>query len=127
MRRRHCELSAQTGEGLEAVREMLRGKCTCLAGQSAVGKSSLLNALFPELKLETGGLSKKTERGRHTTRHSELLYIKEIDAIVTDTPGFSILEVMELEPEELRTISRSFTAYSAGLTAACTIKSRAAK
>lgn len=94
--------SAQTGEGLEAVREMLRGKCTCLAGQSAVGKSSLLNALFPELKLETGGLSKKTERGRHTTRHSELLYIKEIDAIVTDTPGFSILEVMELEPEELR-------------------------
>ena len=94
--------SAETGEGLGKVRERLRGKCTCLAGQSAVGKSSLLNAIFPRLGLETGALSRKTARGRHTTRHSELLYLEELDAIVADTPGFSILEVMDLEPEELR-------------------------
>ncbi len=94
--------SAETGEGMGQVRELLRGKCTCLAGQSAVGKSSLLNALFPHLNLETGGLSRKTARGRHTTRHSELLYLEELDAIVTDTPGFSILEALDLEPEELR-------------------------
>ena len=61
--------SAQTGEGIEALREAMRGKVTCLAGQSAVGKSSLLNALFG-LSLETGGLSRKTERGRHTTRRA---------------------------------------------------------
>ena len=63
-----------------------------------MGKSSLLNALCPALDLKTGGLSKKTARGKHTTRHSELMYIKELDAAVIDTPGFSILEVMEIEP-----------------------------
>lgn len=94
--------SAQTGYGMEQVRKLLEGKCTCLAGQSAVGKSSLLNALCPELRLETGGMSRKTSRGRHTTRHSELLYLHELNAVVADTPGFSILEALELEPEELR-------------------------
>ena len=94
--------SVATGEGLAPLKEQLRGKCTCLAGQSAVGKSSLVNALAPHLALETGGMSKKTARGRHTTRHTELLDLKEIDAILTDTPGFSILEVLEMEPEQLR-------------------------
>ena len=65
-------VSAETGEGLDALKETLHNKVTCFAGQSAVGKSSLLNALFPDLHLETGGLSEKTERGRHTTRHAEL-------------------------------------------------------
>ena len=68
-------VSAQTGQGLEALGARLRGKTTCFAGQSAVGKSSLLNALSPQMGLETGGLSKKTDRGRHTTRHSELYYL----------------------------------------------------
>ena len=64
--------SALTGEGIPALREAMRGKVTCLAGQSAVGKSSLINALLG-LQLETGGLSRKTERGRHTTRRSEMM------------------------------------------------------
>ena len=67
-----------------------------------MGKSSLLNAISPGLCLETGGLSKKTARGRHTTRYSELLTLDDLDAVVVDTPGFSMLECMDIEPEELR-------------------------
>jgi len=88
--------SALTGDGVESLREAMRGKVTCLAGQSAVGKSSLLNALFG-LELETGGLSRKTERGRHTTRRSEMMAVDGM--IVLDTPGFSLLEIEEpIEP-----------------------------
>lgn len=96
------EVSAQSGEGLDLLKQLLQGKFTCLAGQSAVGKSTLLNAISPILKLETGEMSRKTARGRHTTRHSELLLLPELEAVVADTPGFSILECMEIEPEELR-------------------------
>lgn len=91
--------SAYTGEGLIALKEALTGKVSCFTGQSAVGKSSLLNALLPELALEVGGLSKKTERGRHTTRHAQL--VPAYGGAVVDTPGFSLLETRELEPEEL--------------------------
>ena len=90
-------VSAQTGEGVEALREAMRGKVTCLAGQSAVGKSSLPNRLFG-LELETGGLSRKTERGRHTTRRSEMMALDGM--FVLDTPGFSLLELEEtMEPD----------------------------
>lgn len=90
--------SARTGEGIEALREAMRGRVTCLAGQSAVGKSSLLNALFG-FELETGGLSRKTERGRHTTRRSEMMAIDGM--MVLDTPGFSLLELEAgLEPQD---------------------------
>ena len=90
-------VSAQTGEGVEMLREAMCGKVTCLAGQSAVGKSSLLNRLFG-LELETGGLSRKTERGRHTTRRSEMMALDGM--FVLDTPGFSLLELEEtMEPE----------------------------
>ena len=85
--------SALTGEGVDALREAMRGKVTCLAGQSAVGKSSLLNALFG-LELETGGLSRKTERGRHTTRRSEMMNLDGM--MVLDTPGFSLLEFEDI-------------------------------
>ena len=89
--------SAKTGEGVEALREAMRGRVTCLAGQSAVGKSSLLNRLFG-LELETGGLSRKTDRGRHTTRRSEMMVLDGM--LVLDTPGFSLLELEEnIEPE----------------------------
>ncbi len=89
--------SALTGEGVEALKDAMRGKVTCLAGQSAVGKSSLLNALFG-LDLETGGLSRKTERGRHTTRRSEMMAVDGM--IVLDTPGFSLLELEDvIEPQ----------------------------
>lgn len=90
--------SAHTGEGIEALREAMRGKVTCLAGQSAVGKSSLLNALFG-LELETGGLSRKTERGRHTTRRAEMMAVDGM--MVLDTPGFSLLELEAgLDPQD---------------------------
>ena len=89
--------SALTGEGVDALREAMRGRVTCLAGQSAVGKSSLLNALFG-LELETGGLSRKTERGRHTTRRSEMMVVDGM--MVLDTPGFSLLELDEMDPQD---------------------------
>ncbi len=93
-------ISACTGAGVEALRRRLAGRVSCFAGQSAVGKSSLLNALYG-LELTTGGLSQRTERGRHTTRHAQLLRCG--DALVVDTPGFSLLELWEeLPPEELR-------------------------
>lgn len=92
-------VSAETGEGLDALHALMDGKVSCFAGQSAVGKSSLLNALIPELHLETGGLSKKTERGRHTTRHAELWPYG--NGAVLDTPGFSMFETECLEQEEL--------------------------
>ena len=90
--------SAMTGEGIPALREAMRGKVTCLAGQSAVGKSSLINALLG-LQLETGGLSRKTERGRHTTRRSEMMASDGM--LVLDTPGFSLLELEDgIEPQD---------------------------
>ena len=92
-------LSAETGEGLETLRDRLRGNVSCFAGQSAVGKSSLLNALIPDLHLETGALSKKTDHGRHTTRHAELWPYE--NGAVLDTPGFSMFETECLEQNEL--------------------------
>lgn len=105
-------VSAQTGEGVEALREAMRGKVTCLAGQSAVGKSSLLNALFG-LGLETGGLSRKTERGRHTTRRAEMMNVDGM--LVLDTPGFSLLEMEEnMDPQDFAQLYPEYNALSEG-------------
>lgn len=102
--------SALTGEGVDVLREEMRGKVTCLAGQSAVGKSSLLNALFG-LELETGGLSRKTERGRHTTRRSEMMNIDGV--MVLDTPGFSLLELEEaIEPQAFAELYPEYNALA---------------
>lgn len=90
--------SALTGEGLDALRARMRGELCCMAGQSAVGKSTLLNALCG-LRLKTGGLS-KIGRGRHTTRHAELMEAAGLS--VLDTPGFSLLSLdAGLMPERL--------------------------
>jgi len=94
-------VSAKSGKGLRSIYKVLRGKTTCFAGQSAVGKSSILNALFKELELETGVLSKKTERGKHTTRHAELIKLNKVGGIVVDTPGFSLLDTGEIEPVDI--------------------------
>ncbi|MBR1408841.1 MAG: ribosome small subunit-dependent GTPase A [Clostridia bacterium] len=105
-------VSAKTGDGLGLLRPALEGKVTCLAGQSAVGKTSLLNALFG-LAMETGGLSEKTERGRHTTRKAELMTFG--DALVMDTPGFSLLELEDdLPPEEIADQYEEYAALSEG-------------
>lgn len=92
-------VSAKTGEGIFELNEQLRDKVTCFAGQSAVGKSSILNRILPDLHLETGGLSRKTDRGRHTTRHAELW--PYLGGAVLDTPGFSLFETECLDQEQL--------------------------
>lgn len=92
-------VSSRTGEELLALKAALTGKISAFAGQSAVGKSSLLNALFPELALETGELAKKTDRGKHTTRQAELWPL--LGGAVLDTPGFSLFELEEIPQEAL--------------------------
>ena len=88
--------SAGTGEGVEALREMLRGKLTAFTGNSGVGKSSILNRLCPSLSLPTGEVSEKLGRGRHTTRHVELYSLGE-DTYVMDTPGFSSFDTDQMD------------------------------
>lgn len=88
--------SAETGEGVEKLRALLEGKLTAFTGNSGVGKSSILNRLAPELKLETGEVSEKLGRGRHTTRHVELYRLGE-NTYVADTPGFSSFDTDQME------------------------------
>ena len=97
---RNLMVSALTGEGLEELKEHLKGKISTLAGPSGAGKTSLLNALFPHLNLPVGELSAKLGRGRHTTRHVELLPLPT-GGWVADTPGFSRLNLPRLAPQEV--------------------------
>ncbi|MFF2484117.1 ribosome small subunit-dependent GTPase A [Paenibacillus sp. NPDC058071] len=91
--------SSRRGEGVEALHERLRGHIAVFAGQSGVGKSSLLNAIVPGLALETNEISNRLGRGKHTTRHVELIEVG--GAYVADTPGFSQLDFTELGIEDL--------------------------
>ena len=88
--------SAETGDGVEALRALLKGKLTAFTGNSGVGKSSILNRLCPELALPTGEVSEKLGRGRHTTRHVELYDLGD-DTYVADTPGFSSFDTDQME------------------------------
>jgi len=90
------QASAKTCEGVEDLRKLLAGKLTAFTGNTGVGKSSMLNALCPELKLATGEVSEKLGRGRHTTRHVELYKIGE-DTYVADTPGFSSFDTDQMD------------------------------
>ncbi|MGN8874359.1 ribosome small subunit-dependent GTPase A [Pseudoflavonifractor sp. HCP28S3_F10] len=106
-------MSAETGEGVEDLRCVIAGKVCAFTGNSGVGKSSILNALEPGFGLQTGAVSEKLGRGRHTTRHVELFRLSN-GAIVADTPGFSSFdtELMELRrPEELQYTFREFRPY----------------
>ena len=88
--------SAETGEGVEELRQLLQGKLTAFTGNTGVGKSSMLNRLCPELNLATGEVSEKLGRGRHTTRHVELYRLGE-DTYVADTPGFASFDTEQMD------------------------------
>lgn len=104
--------SAKTGQGLSALRARMQGEVSCMAGQSAVGKSTLLNALLG-LTLKTGDLSDRIRRGKHTTRHAELLEVGGMT--VLDTPGFSLLSLEAgMEPEALQGWYPDYAALAQG-------------
>ena len=94
-------MSAKKGLGVEEVKACLYGKTSTVAGPSGVGKSSFINLLQSGVQMETGSISEKIERGKHTTRHSELIAL-ENDSYILDTPGFSSLSVFDLEKEDLK-------------------------
>ena len=102
-------VSAREGWNLDRLQEILRGKISCLSGQSAVGKSSLINSILPEIHLETGELSEKIGRGKNTTRHAEL--IPCMGGALLDTPGFSLLE-FQYDPGLAQLGYPEFAAYS---------------
>lgn len=106
-------LSGKMEQDLEELRSCLYGKTTVLAGPSGVGKSTLVNRLFPEAKMETGEISQKIERGKHTTRHSELFCLGN-ETYLMDTPGFSSLTVLDFEKEELRACFPEFQKLEGG-------------
>lgn len=90
----------KTGEGLDVLRDILKGKRTAFAGPSGAGKSTLINILHPQALAETGVVSHKTSRGRHTTRHVELFTLED-GGEVFDTPGFTSFEAVETDEQEL--------------------------
>ncbi len=103
---RTLRVSAHTATGMQALSDALAGKISCFAGQSAVGKSSLLNGLLPLLHLPVGGLARRTDRGKHTTRHAELWPYR--GGAVLDTPGFSLLELPGFSQDTLNAAYREF-------------------
>lgn len=92
--------SVANSTGIEELKRVLKDKVSVFAGPSGVGKSSLLNALQPGLQLKTGEVSYKLKKGRHTTRHVELIHLTS-GGLIADTPGFSSLHLLEIPPEQL--------------------------
>ena len=107
---RTIAVSAAKKEGIDTIQELLRGKTTTVAGPSGVGKSSLVNCLQSGTVMETGSISEKIERGKHTTRHSELISIAQ-DTYILDTPGFSSLGLFRLEKEQLAEFYPEFAPF----------------
>ena len=103
-------VSVREEQGLENLKAMLAGKTTALAGPSGAGKSSLMNWLLPEAEMETGAVSEKIKRGRHTTRHSELFHLGE-GTYLFDTPGFSSLYLADFTDETLKLYFREFSDF----------------
>ncbi len=104
-------LSAETGQGIAEFNEKLKDEVTVFAGNSGVGKSSLLNRIFGQNTFETGDVSQRAERGKHTTRHSELAVLPQGGYII-DTPGFGSLDFSLLQPENVSDLFREMTSYT---------------
>jgi ribosome biogenesis GTPase len=102
--------SAHCNEGIDEIKEVLSGKITTLAGPSGVGKSSIMNILNPSANMDTGEISRKIMRGKHTTRHSELIPISD-DTYLMDTPGFSNIYLDDIEAEELKDFYSEFVKF----------------
>lgn len=102
--------SALMGQGVEEIRGILKGKTTVVAGPSGVGKSSLTNLLQKEVQMETGEISRKLKRGKHTTRHSQVIPVGE-HTYLMDTPGFSSLYLTDMEEQELKDYFPEFRKY----------------
>lgn len=102
--------STYEGEGMDEIREILKGKTTVVAGPSGVGKSSITNCMHGEVQMETGEISKKLKRGKHTTRHSQVIPVEK-NTFLVDTPGFSSLYLTDMKEEELRDYFPEFVMY----------------
>ena len=102
--------SALQEEGIEEIRSILKGKTTVVAGPSGVGKSSLTNLLQKEIRMETGEISRKLKRGKHTTRHSQVIPVGD-HTYLMDTPGFSSLYLTDMEEQELKDYFPEFRKY----------------
>ncbi len=112
-------LSVKQERGLDELKGLLRGKTSTLAGPSGVGKSSLLNKLVPDADMQIGELSRKIDRGKNTTRHSELFLVKELskpgeETYIIDTPGFTSLEVRDVTTDSIMSYYPEFTEYEPG-------------
>lgn len=107
-------VSCVTGEQIEHIRDLLKGKISLFCGNSGVGKSSLLNLLDDRFEIKTGEVSEKLGRGRHTTRHTQFYFLDE-DTLIADSPGFSSIETERIAfilKEELPQLFREFSDYT---------------
>ena len=105
-------VSARTGEGIDELKHAVSGKTAALAGPSGVGKSTIINALIPHANMETGSISEKTKRGKHTTRHVEI-FRADGGGRIFDTPGFTSFEIMEAKEDNLMHYYPDIDRYSA--------------
>jgi ribosome biogenesis GTPase / thiamine phosphate phosphatase len=107
---RVIKFNGLTGEGMDELNNHIQGKISVFAGPSGVGKSTISNKLQSKIKMETGEISQKISRGKHTTRHAELIEVNK-DSYIVDTPGFSSIDLTFIQPEELQYVFKEFNQF----------------